>query len=425
MLTADKVATTATAPHPEVIALRLPPLVLGSTTAKAVHACWSGEPATLVDSPPGAGKTTLTATVAAHLAARGRLAVAIACNTNAQAFDLANRLGAMNPKCEIRLFGRYKSRRPEGLNSGVEFATNAKKLDVGVNIGTASRWEWVHPSVFTADLLAIDEAYQCSFSTFGALTPIAKTYLLVGDPGQIAPVVTGNTQPWDHNPTGPHLPAPQAFLAAAGDAITTLTLPHTYRLGPASTALVQPAFYPSMPFTSARPNRALLLGGVAAPEIDAYTVTGAGHECDPAVLDTAAARVRGILHGGLIEDENGTRPVAQSDIAVVCSRVSQTAGIRARLADLDDVLVDTANSVQGLERDVVVALDPLIGAGTSELSDFAIDPGRACVLLSRHRSHLSFITRSDVSAILAADETNRDGIRAHRHVRRSLGLEAA
>jgi len=63
---------------------------------------------------------------------------------------------------------------------------------------------------------------------------------------------------------------------------------------------------------------------------------------------------------------------------VVCAHVTQAAAVRALLADVPDVLVGTANQLQGLERHAVVAMHPL--AGYRDASAFTADRGRACVI---------------------------------------------
>ena len=80
----------------------------------------------------------------------------------------------------------------------------------------------------------------------------------VGDPGQVAPVVTGSTERWEGQASGPHQPAPAALLAAHGEAITVHELTNSWRLGPQTCALVSQHFYPQMPFTSRRPDEAVI-----------------------------------------------------------------------------------------------------------------------------------------------------------------------
>ena len=59
--------------------------------------------------------------------------------------------------------------------------------------------------------------------------------------------------------------------------------------------------------------------------------------------------------------------------------------MRAELdrAGHDDVVVSTANKLQGLEYDLVICWHPL--AGLPEADGFHLEPGRAAVLLTRHR----------------------------------------
>src|SRR5919205_3801062 len=111
-----------------------------------------------------------------------------------------------------------------------------------------------------------------TYADLGALGPLSAQVVLVGDPGQIAPVVTGDSRRWQHWAAGPQRAAPDALLAAYPEAVTRLRLPHTWRLGPATTALIQPAFYADLPFTSARPPRHILVGGRALPELSTSLV---------------------------------------------------------------------------------------------------------------------------------------------------------
>jgi AAA domain len=63
-------------------------------------------------------------------------------------------------------------------------------------IGTAARWLCVDPTLAGADVLLVDEAWQCAYADLGALGALARQVICVGDPGQVAPVVTGSTQRW-------------------------------------------------------------------------------------------------------------------------------------------------------------------------------------------------------------------------------------
>ena len=99
-------------------------------------------------------------------------------------------------------------------------------LQEGVDLKTA------HERSFSADVCVVDEAWQMTYADLGGLGPLSPQVVLVGDPGQIAPVVTGDARRCQTWSAGPQRAAPEALLAAYPDAVTRLRLPHTWRLGP-------------------------------------------------------------------------------------------------------------------------------------------------------------------------------------------------
>ena len=72
-------------------------------------------------------------------------------------------------------------------------------------------------------------------------------------------------------------------------------------------------------------------------------------------------------------------------VALVVAHNDQKDLLRLRMDELgfDDVVVNTANKLQGLEFDVVFCWHPL--AGLTEADEFHADAGRLCVMLTRHR----------------------------------------
>ena len=67
------------------------------------------------------------------------------------------------------------------------------------------------------------------------------------------------------------------------------------------------------------------------------------------------------------------------------------------------------NGLQGLERPAVVALHPMAGYRAAET--FALDAGRMCVTLSRHRAHLTILTDPATAPLL--DKASDDEQAAH------------
>jgi hypothetical protein len=86
--------------------------------------------------------------------------------------------------------------------------------------------------------------------------------------------------------------------------------------------------------------------------------------------------------------------LAPERVAVAVSHNDQKEHVRIALAQrgLAKVRVDTANKLQGLEVDVMVAWHPLAGLPSSD--EFHLDPGRLCVMLTRHRHALIVVGRT-------------------------------
>jgi len=390
----------------------LPPVPDGEVGAKVLAAAWAGDPAIVVASPPGAGKTGLITLLAAHLGARAKLRVAVAVQTNPQALDVTNRIAKATNACPVTLLTRSGARRPRGLAPDVEHTSAPKGLSDGVVVATAARWEWI--SGWNADVLLVDEAWQMTWATLGALASLAPQFVLVGDPGQIAPVVAADTTRWVAHPAGPHRPAPDALRAMYADAVSSFALPVTRRLGETTTAVVS-RFY-EFGFRSVRGPSVVSVDGTPLPELVVQTVRSIGGPDDGAVCEEAASLARRLVSHGVVTDGDGSRPLGERDVAVVCAHVAQAVAVQSRLADLRGVAVDTAERHQGLEYQAVIAVDPLVGKAV--LGEFDLDAGRLCVMLSRHRSHLTFVTRPDVARVL--DATEGVAARRQRAVRAAL-----
>lgn len=373
-------------------------------TAEVLMSVWSGDSVTVVPSPPGSGKTRLTTLLAAALAHRAGLRVGIAAQTRAQATDIARRLAAVSdPKKIGLLWGKSDMSVDAG---GCTIIGNGVRLwpdtDGAIRVATKSKWLFSEPDRLRADVLVVDEAYQATFADVAALGSMAEQIVCVGDPGQIDPVITGDTSRWSESATGPHVPAPFALQAAYPEIVNTVALKYTWRLGADTTALVQSRFYPDLPFTSRRPDEHLSKRGQVIPELTHRTVRVANGATDAALIGAAVERVHELIDDTDLTTDAGTRHLTEDDVAVVVPHVPQAAAVRAMLADYPGVLVGTADALQGLERAAVVAIHPLAGKRIAD--DFSVKPGRACVMLSRHRSHLSLLIDDQTAAVLRAGE---------------------
>jgi hypothetical protein len=129
------------------------------------------------------------------------------------------------------------------------------------------------------------------------------------------------------------------------------------------------------------------------------------------------------------ERDPAPAPLAPERVAVGVSHNDQKGLLRAALdaRGLRGVVVETANKLQGLEFEVVVVWHPL--AGLPEPDAFHLDPGRLCVLLTRHRHACLVVGRAGdhemledqppptTSAYLGCDpDPVLDGWEVHRQV---------
>jgi AAA domain len=328
--------------------------------ARILLAVWRADPAVCVPACPGAGKSRLVTLLSAALAHRAGLRVAVAAQTREQALELAQRITAVSDRASLIVSSAQRRRGAPSLGVPTVGGRDVRWTHTSggeILIGTVARWLYIDPAKASADVLLVDEAWQCTYGDLGALGALATQVACVGDNGQIAPVVTGSAARWEGKASGPHQPAPAALVATYGDAITVHELTNSWRLGPRTCALLSEHFYPAMPFTSRRPDASVIdPSGATLPEISCRMVPARHGPNDPTLLDAVAARVRELTwhhyrHGGV------TTALTGADIAVVVPHVAQAGAVRALLNGLPEVLVGTANSLQGLERPAVVAVE--------------------------------------------------------------------
>lgn len=357
----------------------------------------------VVDSPPGAGKTGVVERLAVQGSAIQGERVMIATQTNAQSFDLAERLARGWPRYQVFLFVKRGLPVPPSVAElpNLKRIRSLKELPQGpaVVIANASKWGFVDEGDF--DLLIVDEAYQLRDSQFVQIAGLADRHILVGDPGQIAPVVSSDVSRWQSMVDGPHVPAPKALLRRRPHSVLRMTLPVSRRLPEDSVEYVQPSFYPNLDFvsTSKSEDRRLeveipgnhlwdsTIGRLAEGQTMLMAelperLTG---EFDLELSGQIAEFVSRLLSlQGKIIDDSSEIELTADHVGVVCAHRSQVYAVQEALGpEFGDVYVETAERYQGLERRIMVVHHPL--SGRVSASDFQLDVGRLCVMLSRHR----------------------------------------
>ncbi len=392
-----------------------------------VRARVGSESAVVAAAPAGAGKTSLIEQAVDEVIPD--VQVAISASTNSQVIDLgrrlARRLEQSHPDERITILFKSGMNPPDDLAArpNVLVGDHADPNGSSVLIGTLDKLgsAMVRGTLEPRDLLLIDEAYQAKSSQYLMVGQLAPTHLLVGDPGQIEPFTTlPDGDYYKGLPEDPVQPAVTALLRFHPNT-PVHRLPITRRLAP-SAAGVATAFYPGHVFSPA------VLHGVRKTKFLSSSRSGARkavrnaveHAAKtgwayidlpasvslPAAPDLMEATRSAVDHllrrQPMLRCERHRRwhPLEPQRIAVAASHRDQVFQLQRMLATprCSGVVVDTANRLQGLEFDFVIAVHPL--AGLPEADGFHLDPGRLCVMLTRHRHGCIVIGRASDHALL-------------------------
>ncbi|MEL7210023.1 MAG: AAA domain-containing protein, partial [Actinomycetota bacterium] len=356
--------------------------------------CRSDE-AVLVEAPPGAGKSSLTVSVANELITQDpKLRLPVVTQTNEQADDLVAALRKRHPAVDVaRLHGGSgpSTAMVTLAGPGLVLSSDHDSKDVQdarVVVSTARKWEFVRSkqqqdgTIRKYELALIDEAYQMRSDALLGIAGLFDRLLCVGDPGQLDPFTTVDDALWkglQHSPSRTAMGTLRAFHPDLAEH----QLPTSWRLPPSAAQIVSTAFYP---FSSFDPGtdatqRQLVLNGTRSTGdddvLDLAASAGWAYVELPEKLtvrtDTEiATRLAGIVDRLLDRGANLTdeleptgRTLERKDIAIVAAHNDQVHAARYALdqagVDPDSIVVSTANKVQGREYEVVLVWHPLAG----------------------------------------------------------------
>lgn len=409
-------AGPSTSPDPKAAASAATAAILADTLDAT-------ERGVVVDSPPGAGKSTLVVRAARELAAAGRRLMVVA-QTNAQVDDLVDRLATEDPELPIGRLHSTEARPTDptapvlSRHPAVRMSAKAAELaHLDVVVSTAAKWAHVK-DVEPWEQAIVDEAYQMRSDALLTVARLFERALFVGDPGQLDPFSQVDTGQWAGLTYDPSASAVSTLLAH-NPGLPQHRLPVSWRLPASAAPLVSSAFYPYTSFRSGTREgerrlrfNASSQGTATDRVLDLAADSGwgllelpAGHtpRTDPEAVAAVAGVVRRLLErGGETLSERGTTPVplTADRVAVGTAHRDQAAAVRAALAQLgiEDVTADTANRLQGREFDVTVVLHPL--SGRPDATAFHLETGRLCVLTSRHRHACVVVCRAGVADLL-------------------------
>ena len=381
-----------------------------------------GHRGVIVDSPPGAGKTTLVVRAATELASRRRA--------------LHHRRADQQPgRRPHRPASRQDPGLPLGRLTGTDYISRRRcsrcltspvadqvddLSDSRSDIATAAKWATVKDR--TWGWAIIDEAYQMRSDMLLLIADRFERALFVGDPGQLDPFSIVETTRWIGLPYDPMQNAVTVLQAHNPD-LPVHRLPVSWRLPPSAAPVISGAFYPFSGFRAATAPGARYLEFAAAgirssadATLDLAARTGwALHELparhtirsDPEAADAAAGLAARLLarHAtGTCERHPGGQPLRPADIAIGVTHRDQADQVRQALAQTTPaaapIRVDTANRLQGAEFEVTIILHPL--SGRRDATAFHLEAGRLCVLTSRHRHACIVVARAGIADLLDA-----------------------
>jgi hypothetical protein len=375
----------------------------------------------VVDSPPGAGKSTLVVRAARELAAAGEPLIVVA-QTNNQVDDLVDRLAQAAPDLAIgRLRGQdYVPPDQVARHAGVVVDQQIRALGgCPVIAGTAAKWATVGEGYWRWAI--VDEAYQMRSDMLLRIAGRFSRGLFVGDPGQLDPFSTVEIDRWTGLTWDPMLSA-VAVLLRNNPGLPVCQLPVSWRLPSSAAPVVAEAFYPFTGFTAGSDagrrrmefSTRAFGGGLLDEVIDLAAASGwalyelpARHtiRTDSDATAACAALAERILQRGLVcysGQAPGGELAGPGRIAIGTAHRDQAQAIRAQLGPLSaaGVTVDTANRLQGREFDLTIVLHPL--SGRRDATAFHLEAGRLCVLTSRHRHACIVVARAGIPELLDA-----------------------
>jgi hypothetical protein len=396
----------------------------------------------LVRAVAGAGKSTLVVELARRLIVDRQECVAVAANTDGQSFLLVRRM--LNAGVRVVLFVTETKVLPQDLDQNPLLIVcraeadlrslitdSARRAAVGLPdafaiVANTKKWRSVpgwdgrgRPAMRpVAPVLIADEAYQQHDDTARSILSIGERWVAVGDPGQIDPPTKSDTTEWAHRDDGPHVPFPAAQLARTdplSPGLVVLELPYTRRNPEDGLPFIQP-FY-EQPVRSLVPTGARRLTVQALADrnpaddvIDAiaagqsvtsvvlpYSATGGQTDDELAIaIATTANRLLSRNPQVLLDPTVGFRDLLPEDIMVIATHHDQITQLLPLLPQ--EVVVGTADSLQGLDAPIVFSWHPLSGA--PEPDSFHCDAGRTCVMLTRHTVATAMFMRDGIGEML-------------------------
>jgi uncharacterized protein len=320
------------------------------------------EPSILaVQGPPGSGKTYTGARMIVELVKRGRR-VGITATSHKVISHLLSEVCKVAREASVALRAVQKANETDGCqdpmvtqvepNRGNQEVVDALgRGEAQVAGGTA--WLWARSEMSSSvDTLFIDEAGQMSLANVLAISQVATSSVLLGDPQQLDQPEKGIHPPGAEGSAFDHLLKGHATIAAGQG----LFLTETQRLHPDICAFTSELFYDGR-LVSRPENRRQRLnteGPLSGTGLRFLAVTHSGRQNEsPEEVEVISGFIDGLLaQGSTWTNRKGeTRSLTIENLLVVAPYNAQVAVLRKRLPS--GARVGTVDKFQGQEAPVV------------------------------------------------------------------------
>jgi predicted RecB family nuclease len=371
-----------------------------------------------VQGPPGSGKTYLGAATILGLVGAG-FRVGVTANSHQVIGHLLDSLGdrARERGAELRVGQKTDLSGDCTSGEAIPYKTAAAvltALDAGeLDVVGGTAWLWSRPEFAgQVDVLVIDEAGQFSLANAVAVSPAARSLILLGDPQQLDQPLQGTHPPGAEASALGHILGRETTMPPDRG----LFLDKTRRLHPDLCRFTSETFYE---------DRLSALPGLEVQRLDGPGVlAGTGvryvaavHQGNtsesPEEAEVVAGLVRELVSGGgTWRDATGvTRRLGWEDVLVVAPYNAQVAEIARRLPR---ARVGTVDKFQGLEAPVsIYSMTTSAPEGAPRGMEFLYSLNRLNVATSRARC---------LAAVVASPELIRVRARNPRQMRLANAL---
>ena len=309
-----------------------------------------------IQGPPGAGKTYVGANMIVECVRRGQT-VGITANSHKVIRNLIDETIKISEEREVALQCAHKAAESEEPQHKLSFPKKNENLlgalGGAVQVGGATAWVWARPDAAdTLDVLFVDEAAQMSLANVLAVSPCAKTVVLIGDPQQLdQPMQGSHPEGTDVSALNHLLGGLQTIPEGKG-----LFLAETWRLHPDICAFTSELFYEGKLRSRDELKKMCVKGG--AP------LTGAGlfylpvvhtgnQNCSPEEADAVKLLVDHVLADAptWIDKDGKERPLTLADIIIITPYNAQVFEIQQRLPGAH---VGTVDKFQGQQAAIAI-----------------------------------------------------------------------